>query len=97
MHLATDWRPYAEHMMDVLSATEALEMWPVTDSFLLGPSPGLKPSLNAEAIVWGTGSGTYCSPNARTLLEKYCLTTAPLLKAPSNSLIGVPIKCLTQR
>ena len=70
MHLATDWEPYAEHMMDVLSATEALENVAGERQFSPRPSPGLKPSLNAEAIVWGTASGTYCSPNAETLLAK---------------------------
>ena len=59
MHLATDWEPYAEHMMDVLSATEAAENMAGARQFSLAPSPGLKPSLNAEAIVWGTASGTY--------------------------------------
>ena len=57
-------------------------MWLVSDSFPLAPSPGLKPSLNAEAIVWGTASGTYCSPNAETLLAKYRPTTAPLAESP---------------
>ena len=57
MHLATDWEPYAEHMMDVLSATEALENVAGERQFSLGPSPGLKPSLNAEAIVWARRLG----------------------------------------
>ena len=45
-------------------------MWLVRDSFPLAPSPGLKPSLNAEAIVWDTASGTYCLPNVEALLAK---------------------------
>ena len=107
MHLATDWEPYADHMMDVLSATEALENVAGDRQFSPRPSLGLKPSLNAEAIAWVTVCGTYCSANAKFLLAKLPSNKSALylklflIKAPHIGANEMPHpalnKCLDER
>ena len=82
-------------------------MWPVTDSSLLGPSLGLKQSLNAEAIAWVTVCGTYCSANAKFLLAKLPSNKSALylklflIKAPHIGANEMPHpalnKCLDER
>ena len=46
LHLATDWQPYAEHMMDVLSSTDALENLAGERQF--SPRPDSRPETKFE-------------------------------------------------
>ena len=57
MHLATDWEPYAEHMMDVLSATEALEN--VAGERQFSPRPESRPETKFEHRGHRLGHGVW--------------------------------------
>jgi tRNA (guanine-N7-)-methyltransferase len=57
MHLATDWEPYAEHMMDVLSATEALENEVGDRQF--SPRPESRPETKFERRGHRLGHGVW--------------------------------------
>ena len=57
MHLATDWEPYAEHMMDVLSATEALEN--VAGDRQFSPRPESRPETKFERRGHRLGHGVW--------------------------------------
>ena len=49
LHLATDWKPYAEHMLEVLEASAALTNKSGVGNFADKQSGDLRPSLNAGA------------------------------------------------
>ena len=57
MHLATDWEPYAEHMMDVLSASEALEN--VAGDRQFSPRPESRPETKFERRGHRLGLGVW--------------------------------------
>ncbi len=57
MHLATDWEPYAEHMMDVLSASEALEN--VAGERQFSPRPESRPETKFERRGHRLGHGVW--------------------------------------
>jgi tRNA (guanine-N7-)-methyltransferase len=53
LHLATDWAPYAEHMLDVLSHTEGLHNVAGVNQF--HPKPKTRPLTKFEARGQGLG------------------------------------------
>lgn len=57
LHLATDWEPYAEHMMDVLSASEALEN--VAGDRQFSPRPESRPETKFERRGHRLGHGVW--------------------------------------
>jgi tRNA (guanine-N7-)-methyltransferase len=57
MHLATDWQPYAEHMMEVLSATDALENLAGDGQF--SPRPESRPETKFERRGQRLGHGVW--------------------------------------
>ena len=57
LHLATDWEPYAEHMMDVLSATEALAN--VAGDRQFSPRPDSRPGTKFERRGHRLGHGVW--------------------------------------
>jgi tRNA (guanine-N7-)-methyltransferase len=57
LHLATDWEPYAEHMMDVLSATEALAN--VAGDRQFSPRPESRPETKFERRGHRLGHGVW--------------------------------------
>ena len=57
LHVATDWEPYAAHMMDVLSATEALENMAGDRQF--SPRPESRPVTKFERRGHRLGHGVW--------------------------------------
>ena len=57
LHVATDWEPYAAHMMDVLSATEALENMAGDRQF--SPRPESRPETKFERRGHRLGHGVW--------------------------------------
>ena len=57
LHLATDWEPYAEHMMDVLSAIEALKN--VAGDRQFSPRPESRPETKFERRGHRLGHGVW--------------------------------------
>lgn len=57
LHLATDWEPYAEHMMEVLSATEALAN--VAGDRQFSPRPESRPETKFERRGHRLGHGVW--------------------------------------
>jgi tRNA (guanine-N7-)-methyltransferase len=60
LHLATDWQPYAEHMMEVLSANALLLNTAGQNNYIVRPESVLRQSSSEEAIDWATGCGICC-------------------------------------
>ncbi len=57
LHLATDWQPYAEHMMDVLSQCARLENCTESGAFM--PKPSWRPSTHFERRGERLGHGVW--------------------------------------
>ncbi len=57
LHLATDWQPYAEHMMDVLSSTETLKNLAGDSQF--SPRPESRPETKFERRGHRLGHGVW--------------------------------------
>ena len=57
VHLATDWQPYAEHMMEVLSSTDALENLAGDGQF--SPRPESRPETKFERRGQRLGHGVW--------------------------------------
>ena len=57
LHLATDWQPYAEHMMDVLSSTETLKNLAGDQQFSLRPES--RPETKFERRGHRLGHGVW--------------------------------------
>ena len=57
LHLATDWQPYAEHMLEVLSQCAGLENCAEPGSFM--PKPSWRPSTHFERRGERLGHGVW--------------------------------------
>jgi tRNA (guanine-N7-)-methyltransferase len=57
LHLATDWEPYAEHMLEVLNGFDGLENCSVTGDFV--PHPPERPGTKFEARGKRLGHGVW--------------------------------------
>ena len=57
LHLATDWQPYAEHMMTVLSECAALKNCAVVGAYM--PKPSWRPSTHFERRGERLGHGVW--------------------------------------
>lgn len=57
LHLATDWEHYAEHMMEVLSATEGLAN--CVDPWCFSPRPAFRPETKFERRGQRLGHGVW--------------------------------------
>ncbi len=57
LHLATDWQPYAEHMLEVLNASDDLENYSREGAFV--PRPPERPNTKFEARGERLGHGVW--------------------------------------
>ena len=57
-HMATDWEPYAEHMLEVMSSPDGYKNQSESNDYV--PRPDSRPvtNLNSVAIVLVTAYGT---------------------------------------